>query len=215
MRYVVALLAMVTIGAGAWGIYVRGPSFFQLSWSQPSSSPKEEPETSPLDEGVSRTIATVEKILRNSPGRGYRTNKLIAADVTKVIDGDTIEVFVDGALMTVGYIGIEAPVLKTPVDGPEPFAVEALERNRDIVEGKVVMLERDLIDADRRGRRLRYVYVGDLMVNALLLHEGLARSDISSKGLKYAEVMYLVEQQAMLERQGGWRLTWPSISRRQ
>lgn len=53
------------------------------------------------------------------------------------------------------------------------------------------------------------------MVNALLLHEGLARSDISSKGLKYAEVMYLVEQQAMLERRGGWHLTWPSIFRRQ
>ncbi|MDA0769727.1 MAG: thermonuclease family protein [Chloroflexi bacterium] len=135
--------------------------------------------------------------------------------MTKVIDGDTIEVFVDGKLMTVGYIGIDAPDLKRPVSGAEPFAVEALERNREIVEGRRVLLEQDVLEVDRMGRHLRYVFVGDLMVNALLLHEGLAKSDSSSRGLKYAEIIHMIEQEAMIERLGGWRREWPNIARHQ
>lgn len=210
MRYIVVLWAVVIIGGGALIIAVKAPSLPQIAWPQ-----KQVTYPPPTDEGMLRTIAAVERILQNSPGRAYRVKNLVAADVIKVIDGDTIEVFIDGELMTVGYIGIDAPELERPVYGEEPFAVEALERNREIVEGKVVSLERDLTDVDERGRHLRYVYVGDLMVNALLLHEGLAKADASSRGLKYSEVIHLVEQQAMIERRGAWLRVWPNIARRQ
>lgn len=203
---------VIVVGAVGWGISNKAPSIFQISWPQQGGKV----EALPLDEAALRAQEAVNRIVGNSPGRGYRAKKsLVAADVTKVLDGDTIEVFVDGELMTVGYIGIDAPELESPVDGPEPFAVEALERNREMVEGKQVLLERDLFEQDRSGRHLRYVYVGDLMVNALMLHEGLAKADTSSQALKYSEIIHLVEQQAMIAREGGWRREWPNISRRQ
>ena len=198
------------IGLGAYIISVKTPSLSKISWPQKAVT-----YPPPTDEGMLRTIKAVDRIMQNSPGRAYRTKNLIAADVIKVIDGDTIEVFVDGELMTVGYVGIDAPELERALDGAEPFAVEALERNREIVEGKIVSLERDLVDVDERGRHLRYVYVGDLMVNALLLHEGLAKVDTSSRGLKYSEIIHLMEQQAMIEREGAWRSVWPNLARRQ
>lgn len=205
MRYVIALCAVAIIGSAAWIVFTKAPSWFG----------EEVVYAAPTDEGALRTIAAVDKIKINSPGRAYRKNKLIPADVTKVFNGDTIEVFLDGELMIVGYLGVNAPDLESPVFGPEPFAVEALERNREIVEGKTVLLEGDLVEIDRLDRHLRYVYVGELMVNALLLHEGLAKADTSSFALKYSDIIHKVEQQAIIERKGGWRKTWPNIVRRQ
>ena len=125
------------------------------------------------------------------------------ADVIKVFDGDTIDVYPKGGLMIMDYFSIDALVLEIPADGSEPFVIEPLERNRDIVAGQQVWLEQDLIELDENGRHLRYVYVGELMMNALLLYEGLARVYTPSQGLKYSDIIHLVEQQAIMDRQSG------------
>lgn len=131
----------------------------------------------------------------------------------QVIDGDTIEVEVSGERLIIGYLGIETPEVGHPVLGTEPFGEEALARNRQLVEGKTVLLEKDIIGVDRDGRNLRYVYVEDLIINALLLHEGLARTEEIARGIKYAEVLYELQNQAIVERRGGWRDAWPNILR--
>ena len=136
------------------------------------------------------------------------------ADVIKVFDGDTIDVYTNGGLMIMDYFSIDALVLEIPADGSEPFVIEALERNRDIVEGQQVKLEQNLTELDENGRHLRYVYVGELMMNALLLYEGLARVYTLSQGLKYSDIIHLVEQQAIMNRQSGWIREWSSGRRR-
>lgn len=96
--------------------------------------------------------------------------------VTRVIDGDTIEVDIGGVLYKVRYIGIDTPELDD--ERPEfcALAQEATRYNRQLVEGKEMRLEKDVSETDHYGRLLRYVYVGDTFVNAELVSAGLAWS---------------------------------------
>jgi len=71
------------------------------------------------------------------------------ANVTKVIDGDTIEIS-SGA--TVRLICIDAPEIE------EPFYEEAKQKTTDLLLNKEVCLEKDVSDTDQDGRLLRYVY---------------------------------------------------------
>ena len=213
MKYILGVWVVLIIGAGLWALATRPPSWLNMSeLSFPSFPGNEKIEgvEASLDDSASQTIRETRLILQNSPGRGYRSRKGIEAEVIRVVDGDTIEVEVEGETMIVGYIGIEAPEVNHRMLGTEPFGEEALARNREIVEGKTVLLEKDIFESDREGRHLRYVYIGDLMVNALLLYEGLVQTDDSARALKYGEVIYELQNRAILQRRGGWKNTWPN-----
>ena len=91
---------------------------------------------------------------------------LTQATVTKIIDGDTIEVTITGTLYTVRYIGIQSP------EAGDPGGAEASEANRKLVNGQVVTLEKDVSETDQFGRLLRYVYLADgRMVNEELIKQ--------------------------------------------
>jgi micrococcal nuclease len=88
--------------------------------------------------------------------------------VTRVIDGDTIEVSINGDIYTVRYIGID-----TPEEG-QPFNHEASYNNENLVNDKTVTLIKDVSETDRYDRLLRYVIVGDTFVNYRLVEKGYA-----------------------------------------
>lgn len=92
------------------------------------------------------------------------------ARVTRVIDGDTIDVTIDGTGYRVRYIGINTP------ERDEPCYAEAMAANRALVEGRTVTLVRDQSETDRFGRLLRYIYVGNINVNAQLVAQGWAEA---------------------------------------
>ncbi|MCY4109524.1 MAG: thermonuclease family protein [Chloroflexi bacterium] len=94
---------------------------------------------------------------------------LVFARVVDVIDGDTIEVAIDGAIETVRYIGIDTPEIG------QRCAPEATETNRRMVSGKRVMLVRDRENRDIYNRLLRYVYSDGELVELKLVELGLAR----------------------------------------
>ena len=79
--------------------------------------------------------------------------------VIRVIDGDTIDVLIGGREFRVRYIGIDTPETVDPRQPVECFGREASERNRRLVWGKAVGLERDVSETDRFGRLLRYVWM--------------------------------------------------------
>jgi micrococcal nuclease len=86
--------------------------------------------------------------------------------VYKIIDGDTIEVLLDGVLETVRYYGVD-----TPERGTECYR-DATERNRRLIGGKVRLLA-DERDRDSFTRLLRYVFLSDgTSVDATLVAEG-------------------------------------------
>ena len=86
--------------------------------------------------------------------------------VTKVIDGDTIQI--EGG-QKVRYIGIDTPETVDPTRPDGCFGKEASEKNKNLVLGKKVRLEKDVSLTDRYGRLLRYVYVDELFVNDALV----------------------------------------------
>jgi endonuclease YncB( thermonuclease family) len=129
---------------------------------------------------------------------------LVEAQVTRVVDGDTIEVLIDGVEYRLRYIGIDTPETKHPTSGVEPFGPEASQANSELVEGKTVLLERDVSEVDRYGRLLRYVYVDDLMVNEELLRRGLARVATFPPDVKYVDRFLEVQRAAQKAGMGMW-----------
>ncbi len=130
--------------------------------------------------------------------------------VTRVIDGDTIEVDIAGAIYKVRYIGIDTP---EPDDKRPEFcalAQEATRYNRQLVEGKPVRLEKDVSETDQYGRLLRYVYVGDTLVNAELVRQGLAWAKAYHPDTKYQDYLEELEEEARQAGRGIWALTPPS-----
>jgi micrococcal nuclease len=125
------------------------------------------------------------------------------ARVIQVIDGDTTEVETDGQRYTVRYIGMDTP------ERDEPFYVEATEANRQLVEGQVVEMEKDVSETDRYGRLLRYVYIGDLMVNEELLRLGMAQVATFPPDVKFADRFLAVQQAAQADGVGLWAALAP------
>ena len=115
--------------------------------------------------------------------------------VTRVIDGDTIEI--EGGYR-VRYIGIDTPEIS------ESYYLKATEANRSLVEGKKIRLEKDVEDKDEYGRLLRYVWVDSIMVNAELVRLGYAYSYSYPPNLKYQSYFLQMEKEAREHKRGLW-----------
>ena len=98
------------------------------------------------------------------------------AEVERVIDGDTIEVDLDGETEDVRYIGVDTPETVKPGTPVQCFGKEASAFNHELVEGRDVRLEFDRELRDVYGRLLAYVFVGDRFVNGELVEGGYART---------------------------------------
>ena len=95
------------------------------------------------------------------------------AIVSRVIDGDTIEVTLRGETQRVRLLLVDTPEV---YGGEECYGPEASAYASSLLpEGTEVRLERDVTDADFFGRLLRYVYLADgRMLNELLVEGGYA-----------------------------------------
>jgi micrococcal nuclease len=111
------------------------------------------------------------------PADGERVSGI----VTKVIDGDTVEVSIQSLTFKIRYIGIDTPETNGGSSAAERMSIEAWKRNQDLVSGKRVTLVRDPANDDRDiyGRLLRYIIQGETFVNYQLVREGFARLYLS------------------------------------
>lgn len=121
--------------------------------------------------------------------------------VIRVVDGDTI-VIENG--LKLRYIGINTPESVDPRRPVECFAKEASARNKTLVEGKTIRLEKDISETDRSKRLLRYVYVDNIMVNETLVREGYAYASSYPPDIKYQERLKTAEQEARENNRGLW-----------
>lgn len=121
--------------------------------------------------------------------------------VQRVIDGDTIQLE-NGK--KVRYIGIDTPETKDPRRPVQCYGQEAAAQNKALVEGKDVFLEKDVSETDSFGRWLRYVYVDDQMVNALLVQQGYAYARSYPPDVKYQSLFQQLESAAQQQQFGLW-----------
>src|SRR5262252_9230742 len=126
----------------------------------------------------------------------------IVASVTRVIDGDTIDV---AGLGRVRLLGIDAPEIGGPFERPAPFALEARDELQMLVLNRFARFECDLVpEDDKYGRRLAYVVLetGEL-VNARLVRDGLARVS-ARRRLRRWDELRAAEADARQRRRGMW-----------
>jgi micrococcal nuclease len=119
----------------------------------------------------------------------------LAATVTSVIDGDTV-VLNNGT--QVRYLGVNTP------ERGQPFYEEARQFNARLVSGKEVRLETGPVKRDVYGRLLAYVYVGDVLVNARLIAEGLGYLFVIDPLDREAEWAQL-QKEAQRQAKGMWK----------
>lgn len=129
------------------------------------------------------------------------------AVVERVVDGDTIDVTIDGRRDTVRLIGIDTPETKKPDTPVECYGPEASARLTELLPpGTPVRLERDIDSRDKYRRLLAYVHrePDDLFVNAVLIDEGLARPFPFEPNTTYAEQFATAADRARANGIGLW-----------
>jgi endonuclease YncB( thermonuclease family) len=145
---------------------------------------------SPAASATAQPTAT--PAVTNTPAAGA------TARVTHVVDGDTIDVEIDSQTYRVRYIGMDTP------ERGMPYYAEATQANANLVAGRQVRLEKDVSETDRYGRLLRYVYVGDTMVNAELVRQGYAQAATFPPDVKYQARFRALQREAQAAGLGLW-----------
>jgi len=133
------------------------------------------------------------------PGRPVQPARLV-----RILDGDTIEVEIEGRTYRVRYIGIDAP------ERGQAFYAEAASANRRLVEGRPLRLARDASETDRYGRLLRYVFAGEVFVNRALVEGGYAQVMTVPPDVSCAEAFLMAEREARSAGRGLWGLPAPA-----
>jgi micrococcal nuclease len=126
----------------------------------------------------------------NTPAEGE------IGQVSRVIDGDTIDVVINGEEKRVRYVGVNTP------ERDEVCYSDATAANRRMVEGQTVRLVKDVSETDRYGRLLRLIYVGDTFVNRELVAQGYAEAVLYNPDDGFHDEFVQLEREAIREQRG-------------
>ena len=127
-----------------------------------------------------------------------------------VVDGDTITVSLDGRIVRVRYIGIDAPEMGVPESSPQWMGPEASTFNASLLFAETLYLEKDVSEEDPEGRLLRYVWLrsdGWSLVNLILVENGYAVASRDGPDARYQDALEEAERDAMRLGQGLWSPT--------
>ncbi|WP_288008037.1 thermonuclease family protein [Kyrpidia sp.] len=131
----------------------------------------------------------------------------IAAHVTKVVDGDTMDVSYNGKQDTIRLLLIDTPETHKPDTPVEPFGPEASAYAEQVLAGRDVKLELDGPQRDKYGRLLCYLWVGDQLFNKMQIEKGYARvAYVYDPPYKHYDELLAAEQKAKNAGIGIWSI---------
>lgn len=128
--------------------------------------------------------------------------------VVDIVDGDTLDIGIDGRVERVRLIGIDTPETKKPGSPVECFGPEATARLAQILPpGTEIVAERDIEPRDDYGRLLLYVFRFEdgLFVNRDLVRRGFARPLDIAPNTTYAREFRRLASLAESEKIGLWK----------
>ncbi len=132
---------------------------------------------------------------------GNSSANLIQYEVIRVIDGDTVEL-ANGERLR--YNDIDTPETVHPSKPIECYGPEASAKNKELVEGKIILVELGNPKKDKYGRMLGYVYVNQLFINAELVKGGYAEVNSYGNPGSKLEYLYQIESISKKEYNGMW-----------
>lgn len=124
--------------------------------------------------------------------------------VAHVVDGDTIEVTVDGRRETVRLLGVDTPETVHPGRPVECFGPEASAFTHSRLLGRTVRLTFDRVRRDPYGRLLAYVEVDGRRFNDVLLAGGYATVLVIPPNGAHGRTMLERELEARRAGRGLW-----------
>lgn len=124
--------------------------------------------------------------------------------VSNIVDGDTIDVIINGEQKRIRLIGVDTPEV---YGGAECFGREASSATADMLLGELVLLEADDSqgDLDKYDRLLRFVFLPDgTNFGEWLIENGYATEYTYRKDYKYKADYALAEERARESGAGMW-----------
>ena len=132
----------------------------------------------------------------------------VDATVVRVIDGDTIVVEFGGTEYHLRYIGMDTPESVKPGSAVEELALAATAANEALVDGRTVILEKDVSEVDQFDRLLRDVWVqadGKLVLVGLeLVRTGFAQVTTYPPDVRYVDLLLAAQATARSAAVGLW-----------
>lgn len=137
-----------------------------------------------------------------------RVSEVEIGQVTRVVDGDTLEVLVDDQTMKIRVIGINTPETVDPRKSVECFGQQASSEAKRLLENQQVRLETDPTqgDKDKYDRYLRFVWLenGNFDYGKQMIANGFAFEYTYQTPYKYQAEYKLAQQTAETEKKGLW-----------
>ena len=105
---------------------------------------------------------------------------LTAYPVSRIVDGDTVVLLMDGSPIKVRLIGVDTPETLHPSKPVQHYGKEASTFTRNLLRGELVYLKYGFERTDRYGRLLAYLYRAPdgLFVNAEIVRQGYGHAYI-------------------------------------
>lgn len=128
------------------------------------------------------------------------------ATVTRVVDGDTLEVLMNGKTETVRLLLVDTPETVHPQKPVEPLGPEASQFVKDALQGKEVRVKPGSEERDQYGRLLAYVFIGDETIQEKLLKNGLAATAYLYNDLTMLDQFHKAQQTAIDAGKGVWSI---------
>jgi len=127
--------------------------------------------------------------------------------VTEFVDGDTLEIDMNGKKEKVRLIGVDTPETHDPRKAVQCFGLAAAAFTKNLVGGDNIRLESDPINTnrDRYNRLLRYVYLpNNTLVNGEIIKQGYGFAYLSFPFTK-SEEFRLLQEDARANTRGLWK----------
>jgi micrococcal nuclease len=127
--------------------------------------------------------------------------------VVSVIDGDTVDVNIEGKVERLRLIGIDTPETVDPRKEVQCFGKEASNKAKELLEGQFIFLESDDTqgERDKYRRLLRYIFlIGGTNFNQYMISEGYATEYTYADPYKYQADFIAAQETARSEGKGLW-----------
>lgn len=139
--------------------------------------------------------ANEEEVVKQDEDPSPPKISVTTAIVDYVVDGDTVNLRNRESVRLIG--------MNTPEMG-QPYSSKAKDKLKELIEGKNVMLEKDITDRDQYGRLLRYIWLGDILINLEMVKLGYANSYSYPPDIKHQDQIVAAERKAREGKTGLW-----------
>lgn len=135
-------------------------------------------------------------------------NSKVPVNLFKCVDGDTTKFYLNNEEITVRFLAIDTPETKHPTKGEEPFGKEASNFTCDTLnKASKIELEYDSNSdqKDRYDRHLAWIWVDDILLQDLLIQNGLAKVAYLYDDYTYTPLLLDHQETAKKNQVGIWQ----------